>query len=379
MDAEVLIAGAGPVGLVLAYELARREIRCRVVDRAAGPAENSRALVVHCRTQELMEAAGLRDRIAARAIPVHGMRFSRGRIDLACIPFDLGPYTAISLPQQETEATLRSALAEKGVQVEWGAELTSISQDADGATASVGGQSIIAAYVVGCDGAHSATRHVLGIPFEGDALPETVWMADAAFEWDIDPDYARQFLHPDGALSVIPMPGGRWRLAAMALPIADDPSREFFEAALSRRSGRAPARMTIGWMSAFRVNCRLAASYRKDRVFLAGDAAHIHSPIGGQGMNVGMQDAFSLGARLAAALQGGDAGVLAGYEMERRPAAAAVIRGNARITRLAMAKGRVPRFLRDHLMPRFLSLPPVSRRAGLAASGLLLPRPAAIA
>ena len=370
METQVLIAGAGPVGLTLANELARHGVQCRIVDRASGPAEQSRALVIHCRTQELLEAAGLRARIAARAIPVHGMRLSRGRHDLASIPFDLGVYAALSLPQQETEETLRSALSERGIEIEWDAELTALSQNTDGVTALVGGQQLSALYLVGCDGAHSTTRHLLGIPFEGDSLPETVWMADATIDWDVGPDHARQFLHRDGALSAIPMPGGRWRLATASLPAGGEPTNGFFEEALGRCGGRLPRRMTIGWMSAFRVNCRLAATYRVERVLLAGDAAHIHSPIGGQGMNVGMQDAFSLAGRLAAALMSAGDGALADYEAERRPAASRVIKANARITRLAMARGRGPRWLRDHLMPALLRLPPVSRRAGLAASGL---------
>ena len=196
-------------------------------------------------------------------------------------------------------------------------------------------------------------------------------MADAAIDWDVAPDFGRQFLHPAGVLTAIPMPGGRWRLVAMAAEGSGEPQAKFFEAAIGTRTGRQPRRLTIDWLSSFRVNCRLAAAYGRDRIFLAGDAAHVHSPIGGQGMNVGMQDAFSLAGRLAAGLAGSAEGaVLAGYEAERRPAAAAVIKANARISRLAAATRPIPRLARDYVIPSLLRLPALSRRAGREASGL---------
>jgi 4,5-epoxidase len=369
-DTEVLIVGAGPAGLTLAGELQRRGVACRVIDRATEPSLQSRALVLHCATQELLENASLRDRIADKAIPICGMRFSRGQRPLATIPFDLGPYPALSLPQHKTEAILRAALAERGLFVDWGTELTRVDQGADSVVATMGAGTITAEYVVGCDGAHSTVRHHIGVAFEGSSLPETLWMADATVDWKFVPDHVWQFLESRGPLSAIPMPGGLWRLVTLTQDNEGAPTAAFFEAAVARCARMPSARLEVTSTSAFRVNCRLAEKYGEGRVLLAGDAAHIHSPIGGQGMNVGMQDAFSLAARLSTEQRRAPLELLTSYQAERRPVAARVIRATARISKLATSTGIVPRFVRDRVVPTLLNLRPVARRAGLEASGL---------
>jgi 2-polyprenyl-6-methoxyphenol hydroxylase-like FAD-dependent oxidoreductase len=370
LDTQVLIVGAGPAGLTLAGELQRLGVSCRIIDRATEPSLQSRALVLHCATQRLLQGARLRDRVAEMAIPIRGMRLSYGQRPLASVPFDLGPYPALSLPQQETEAILRSALSERGVKVEWRTELTQLRQSVDSVVAGVGDGTITAAYVVGCDGAHSTVRHLIGAAFEGSSLPETLWMADAAVDWDFAPDHVWQFLESQGALSAIPMPGGLWRLVTLTQERDGVPTAGFFEAAVAR-CARVPApKLDVSTMSAFRVNCRLADKYGEGRVLIAGDAAHIHSPIGGQGMNVGMQDAFSLARSFSTDQWPEPLELLATYQSERRPVAARVIRANAKISKLAMSTRTIPRFVRDRVLPTLLSLPPLARRAGLEASGL---------
>lgn len=366
---ELLVVGAGPTGLTLAHSLVSHGHAVRIVDRAPEPARHSGALVVHSRTQELLENAGLREAIAARAIPVRGMRLHRDGRPLATIPFDRGRFPALSLPQQETEAILRSALAARGVEVEWGHEVTAIDQHAGSVAAVVSGRRTEHPYVVGCDGAHSSVRKLLGIPFSGESLVETLWMADAELDWDLAPDHAWQLLHRAGMLSAIPMPGGWWRLVTMPDGERSEPDGAFFADAIRRRLGREPRRLDVGWVSSFRVNCRLAAAFGRGNVLLAGDAAHIHSPIGGQGMNIGMLDGFALAQALDRALAGGGADVLEAYESERRPHARAVVRANARLTRLTQARNPLQRFAADRLLPRALSFAPLARRVGLRASG----------
>ena len=232
---EVLGVGAGPTGLTLAYGLVTSGLAVRIVDRAPGPAAHSRALVIHSRTQELLEEAGLRDAFKARAIEVKGMRLYRGGRTLATIPFDLGRFPALSLPQQETEAILRSALSARGVEVEWGHEVTAIDELAGRVAAVVSGRRTEASHLVGCDGAHSSVRKLLGIPFSGESLSETLWMAAAELDWELAPDHAWQLLHRAGILSAIPMPRGWWRLVAMPEGDRREPDGAFFADAIRRR------------------------------------------------------------------------------------------------------------------------------------------------
>nr|MDP9164663.1 FAD-dependent monooxygenase [Actinomycetota bacterium] len=239
--------------------------------------------------------------------------------------------------------------------------------------ARVGEQDVTAHYVIGCDGYRSTVRKLLEIPFEGESLPETVWMADARIDWDVPADHVWQLLHRDGPMSAIPMPCGQWRVATLKAVDAPAPTPEFFAAALAKRHRRNRDALDISWMSEFRVSCRLAAQYGRGRVLLAGDAAHVHSPIGGQGLNVGMQDAFDLANRLSLDLSTSPTDLVASYEAARRPVAHSVIRTNARITKLAMASQPVPRFLGNHVLPNVLRLTAPARRAGLKASGLAAP------
>jgi 4,5-epoxidase len=356
--------------MTLALELARRGVACRVIERAEAPARTSRALAIQPRTLELLDVAGVAGEIESRGIRQTGIQLRSGGRLLARLEHGRFPYDATCLAQPEVEEVLREALSRNGVGVEWGTELTGVEQDPDGVRVATNAGPISASWLVGCDGAHSRVRRLLGVDFEGSALPETNLMADIEPEWDLDGGDVRIFFHPDGVLVILHQPAGVWRLIASVRDPEKTPTEDFFGEVLARRAGLTPRRMRIRWMSAFHVQSRLASSYRDRRVFLGGDAAHVHSPVGGQGMNVGMQDAINLGWKLAQALKGSPGQLLESYESERRPVARTVLRATEPLTRIGVASGAVQRFARDRVLPIVLSLPPVRRSMSQQASGI---------
>ncbi|MFI0897520.1 FAD-dependent monooxygenase [Streptomyces sp. NPDC020983] len=356
-ETEVLVVGAGPVGLTAALELRRRGVGCRIVDRLTAPQPHARAVGVLPRTFEVWDAMGLvRDALDA-AVPLYGqLVFVDGRpgprIELQ-LPPDV-PYGFAALPQDVTEQLLTRHLEAYGGRVERGTELLGLDQDGDGVRARIaapgGTETVRARYVVGCDGAHSRTRRELGIAFEGDAFPEEYMLADVEVDWDLPPGYAVRSLHHDAAgevddlLVCVPLPGrGRYRMSmrvpgelasappedeegAHGLEAGRAPEPAHIQAVLDRLSPREVTARRLRWSSVFRISHRLAEHYGAGRVFLAGDAAHIHPPTGAQGMNTGIQDAYNLAWKLALAVQGAAAdGLLGSYDAERRPVGAEVV------------------------------------------------------
>ncbi len=358
--------------MTLALELVGRGVACRIIDAAAGPAPTSRAIAVQPRTLELLDILGIAGKIERRGIPQTGIQLNNGNRVLARIPHMRFPYDATCIPQTETETVLREALERAGVSIEWSGGITGFKQTSDGVVADVGKSRVAAGWLVGCDGAHSVVRHALGIGFAGTAMPETNLMADVEADWDLDGGDVRIWFHPDGVLVVLHQPGNVWRLIASVRDSERTPTEGFFTDVLARRAGVRARHMKIRWMSAFQVHTRLATSYRDGRVFLAGDAAHVHSPAGGQGMNLGMQDAINLGWKLAHVIGGGADRVLDSYEVERRPVAAHVMRTTEPLTRIGVASSPIKRMVRDRVLPFALSLPPIRRSMALQASGIAL-------
>ncbi|MCQ6553361.1 FAD-dependent monooxygenase [Streptomyces sp. C10-9-1] len=355
---DVLVAGAGPVGLTAALELRRQGVTCRVVDRLPARLPYARAVGVQPRTLELWDRAGVaRDALDA-AVPLRGQiscvdGADPVRMELA-LPPEV-PYGFAALPQNETERILDEHLRRLGTRVERGTELVSFSQDEGGVWSrlvlpSGDGEEVRSRFLVGCDGAHSAVRKGLGLTFEGGALPEEYMLADVEVDWDMPPGYGvRVLAHGAGGaedvLVGIPLPGrSRYRLSMAAAPeLRTRPGREagavlhglgggaapglhHVQAVLDRLAPGPATATRLRWSSVFRISHRIVDRYGRGRVFVAGDAAHIHPPTGAQGMNTGIQDAVNLAWKLALAVSGtAHPGLLDSYDAERRPVGAEVV------------------------------------------------------
>lgn len=313
---QVLIVGAGPSGLAAALFLTRRGVPVRIIDAAAGPTTTSKALAVNPRTLELLEDTGVADRIRAEGQRVEAVRISRnGRVAATLRPrwqriAPDRPMTA--LPQARTEALLAETLAALGVTIDRPLALTGLSQDANAVHATLSsGETVSVPLLLGADGAHSAVRHALNLSFEGDSSP-TLWNLMDVEGPPAEAHTARVDLQPAGPVVILPLSPGVFRLIGFGGDLLN----------------RLPADFTPGrvlWESTFKVSHRLAPAMAVGRVALAGDAAHIHSPVGGRGMNLGIEDAFVFAACAADALAG-QSGRLEDYTRLRHPIDAAWVR-----------------------------------------------------
>lgn len=350
--ADVLVVGAGPVGLTVAAELRRHGVDCRIVDRLVEPPLYAKAVGIQPRTLEVWDDMGVVREVLDRATEMRGQFvFVNGvetaRMELS-LPADV-PYTFMALPQYETERVLTKHLERLGGVVERGRELTGLSQIDDGVMAMVAGadgvQRIAARFVVGCDGAHSAVRHALGVGFAGGRFAEEYMLGDVEVSWSFPPGFGIRAMRtadgkPDDILVCIPLPGvGRYRMSMLVPPelagtktehgFASDrpaPTLRDIQAVLDRLAPEPVTARNLRWSSVFRISHRLADRYGVGRVFLCGDAAHIHPPTGAQGMNTGIQDGYNLAWKLALAVGGRAAPeLLNSYEAERHPVGEEVV------------------------------------------------------
>ncbi|MEV3963580.1 FAD-dependent monooxygenase [Nocardia sp. NPDC050193] len=324
MSPSVLIAGAGPTGLALALDLARRNIAVRIVDKAVEFCPGSRGDGIQPRTLEVFDDLGVLDAVWTAGAPAPVMRayFDGQPVGERRMAEPVDPTPAVPYPngwflgQAQTETILRTRLAEFGVRVELGTTLVSFTQDEASVTAHLssdrGPETVRSAYLVGADGGASTVRKQAGIAFAG-TTDESLRMLLGDVRADaLDHDYGYWFAaaaEPTRGIALSPLPGGRH--FQFAAPFADgtEPTLETLQAAMNRWSGRTDITLTdLTWATVWRPNIRLAERFRAGRVLLAGDAAHVHPPTGGQGMNTGIQDAYNLGWKLAAALAGDEGG-----------------------------------------------------------------------
>jgi len=367
---EVLVVGAGPVGLAVAASLAGHGHDVTVVDRQATGANTSRAAVVHARTLEMLERIGVSKRLAE--LGIHARRFSirDGDRELVPVRFDglptEYPYT-LMVPQNITEQVLLDRLEELGVTVQRPYLATGLTQTIDGADVTLdSGHVIKAQYVVAADGMNSTIRDSAGLGSNSNGgLPLSFALADVRVEGGLPADEVLLFFSKTGMLVVAPLPDGSFRLVAEVDDAPEQPDVAYAQQLLKTRGPRrAAVRVTeVIWGSRFRIHERVADQYRAGRVLLAGDAAHTHSPAGGQGMNLGLRDAVALGDALSVALRESREDKLDEYAADSRAEAMHVVTLAHRLTRLATAPPAV-RPLRN-LTLHLLAQVPAFRR-GLA-------------
>ncbi len=373
---EVLVVGAGPTGLTLALALTRQNVPVRVVDAGEGPSVHSKALAVHARTLEELELLGVADTFVEAGLPVRGLNLYSHSERLAHVDIEgiESPYPYILVvPQNVTERILAAELDACGVDVEWSTRVTDFHQTDYGVGTTFtlpDGSTSVSTYpwVVGCDGAHSTVRQTLRVGFDGETISQWFGLADLSVDWEAADDEATVFLAPQGVLGFIPLPEkGRYRLVATFPDLDPDDSPELdlevFRKIFADRSGLNGRLSDPGWISSFMVRERLVPRYDYGRVFLAGDAAHIHSPAGGQGMNTGMQDACNLAWKLALVFSGrAHHTLLESYHEERRPVAEAVIRGTGGATRLGTVENALVKAVRNALANVVMNLDAVQQR-----------------
>jgi 2-polyprenyl-6-methoxyphenol hydroxylase-like FAD-dependent oxidoreductase len=351
---DVVVVGAGPVGLVASCELARRGVSIRVIDKLTRPLPESRAIAVHARSLDMFDRMGIVDQIIDTGHKSVGMQMYAETRQLFHTRFDgvdsAFPFTLVT-PQPETERILTERLHGLGVAIEHGVELVGLTQDADAADLTVRRtdgslHTLDTSWVIGADGAHSIVRHLVGTRLQGSFQGERFILGDVDVDagHHLDPTSMYTFFSPEGPVVTIPMAEGRIRFLAQihdapGTPLNLHPPLEQLQQIVDQRMGGIRI-LQPHWLTCFEVHHGQVPSYRYGRVFLAGDAAHIHSPAGGQGMNTGMQDAFNLGWKLAAVLHGQSSDTLLdSYHSERHPVARKVINLTDKMTKVGTLRG----------------------------------------
>lgn len=377
---DVLIVGAGPTGLALSIALHQRGVSHVLIDRLEQGQNTSRAGVIHAQTLESLQELGVTTRLTALGSKVSTFTIRDRDRALLKLGFERIPSAfpyLLMLPQNVTEAVLAERIAELGGRVRRGVTAESIEPHAGGARVTVNDGTeprvISAKWVVGGDGMHSLVRRASGVEFEGASYAESFVLADVRLDRAPAPDEVSLFFSPDGVVVVAPLPGGTFRVVATLADAPERPAAADIQALLDTRGpADRPCRvLDVSWSSRFRLHHRLASSYRSGRLLLMGDAAHVHSPAGGQGMNTGIVDAVVLGGLLSDVVSGARAEAeIDLYQTLRRPAAAEVIELADRLTTMATVRRPLARALRNALLRVVARVPFLKRRIELSLSGL---------
>ncbi len=371
---EVVVVGAGPVGLVAASELARRGVRVRIIDKLDKPTDESRAIAIHARSLDMFDRMGIVDDLVATGVKSTSMRMLSGGHQLFQVKFDgvdsAFPYSLLTA-QTETERVLTERLGQLGVRVNRGVELAELTQDGDAVTLSLrhangSTETVTTSWVVAADGAHSTVRHLVGTKLQGSFKGERFILGDCDAQHDMDAESMYTIFSPEGTVIAMPMRDGRARLMAQIhdaprTPLNLHPAQEDLQRILDERVGGI-AITKSHWLTGFEIHHGQVSAYRHGRVFLAGDAAHIHSPAGGQGMNTGMQDAFNIAWKLAAAIHGeGGQALLDSYQAERHPVAEKVIDFSSNLTKAGTLRGGA-RVVRNAILRVVGNIPAVGEK-----------------
>jgi 2-polyprenyl-6-methoxyphenol hydroxylase-like FAD-dependent oxidoreductase len=385
VDTDVLIVGAGPVGLFLANECARRGLRWRLVETRSSQSEHSKALAIFPRTLELFDMAGIAapfleaaNRVTSVTVIAHERTLARMRFTP-----EESPYSFVAMvPQDVTEKLLLEELRRKGGDVEYETTFLSAQQQDNFLSVTVDHKGepikLKSSFVVGCDGAHSAVRHLLNIPFAGAEYKDVFLLADVETNDTLPADELQLCPSEFGPVAIFPMSATRLRIvASIDKPEGDAPSLELVQTILTQRAPSEIEARALHWSSYFRIHHRHVAHLRVGRLFIAGDAAHIHSPFGGQGMNTGLHDVWNLVWKLDLFLRGrGNERLLDSYSAERLPVIKQVIETTHFLTKVMGTPNKFAQALRDTVIPMVSGLAPFQRafvqrlsELGIAYSG----------
>ncbi|MGX1809616.1 FAD-dependent monooxygenase [Nocardia sp. NPDC055321] len=360
---DVLVVGAGPTGLAAATELRRQGLRCRIIDQAADrPMNQARAVTLWDGAMDVLRRQGTADRVRSEGLPLEVIRYWSGNSPVASFHVHGNPAAKASpivITQPAVESAMADRLSELGVRIEWNTRLSSLENHSAGVDVTLetpaGSEQLQAKWVVGCDGMHSSVRELTGIAFEGEPYPQSFILGDGVIDSPIPAGEAHYHLHPAGVLVTLPLPNGNVRVFAdaTAMGASDDPLS--MPELQDLVDARAPYRLEIRellWSTRFRIHMQQAVTYRSGRCVVAGDAAHVHSPAGGQGLNTGIQDAANLAWRIGLAINGYALPdeLLGGYEAERKPIAARVMQASHQQTKLWTVESGVGRRIRDTLL-----------------------------